>query len=47
MNCKHKSVIRIYKNGNKDFYCIAKQKEITENDCKGCMLRLPDLPERI
>ena len=47
MNCKHKSIIRFYENGDKDFYCTAKQKEIIDKDCRNCMLRLPDLPKRI
>ena len=37
MSCKHKQVIRIV-NNKQEYYCTAKQKEITEHDCKGCML---------
>lgn len=44
MNCKHKNIIRIYKDGKRDFYCTAKQKEIAERECKNCMLQLPDIP---
>lgn len=42
MNCKHKNLIRITSNNKRDYYCTAKQKEITETDCKGCMLYNPE-----
>lgn len=42
MNCKHKNLIRIISNNKRDYYCTAKQKEITETDCKGCMLHNPE-----
>lgn len=45
MNCKHSDTIAISENG-KEYYCKAKQKRITEYDCRNCMLRLPNLPER-
>ena len=42
MNCKHKNLIRTTSNTKRDYYCTAKQKEITEKDCKGCMLYNPE-----
>lgn len=42
MNCKHKNLIRITNNSKRDYYCTAKQKEITETDCRGCMLYNPE-----
>ena len=46
MVCKHKQVISIVlENNKKEYYCTAKQKEITESDCSGCMLYNPDLPD--
>ena len=48
MSCKHKQVISIIlENNKKEYYCTAKQKEIKEFDCKGCMLYNPDLPDVI
>ena len=44
MNCKHAQVIRIT-NNKQEYYCTAKQKEVIENDCRGCMLYNPDLPD--
>lgn len=46
MNCKHAQVIRMI-DTKKEFYCTAKQKEIKESDCRGCMLYNPDLPDVI
>lgn len=46
MNCKHNKVIRIV-NNKQQYYCTAKQKEITNYDCKGCMLYNPDLPDEV
>ena len=46
MSCKHKQVIRISNNSVSEYYCTAKQKEITGYDCKNCMLILSDLPKR-
>ena len=46
MNCKHAKVIRIT-NNKQEYYRIAKQKEVTESDCRGCMLYNPDLPQEI
>ena len=46
MNCKHNKVIRIVDN-KQQYYCTAKQKEITSYDCKGCMLYNPDLPDEV
>ena len=43
MNCKHAQVIRIT-NNKQEYYYIAKQKELSESDCIGCMLYNPDLP---
>lgn len=46
MACKHKQVINIVLENNKrEYYCTAKQKEIKESDCSGCMLYNPDLPD--
>lgn len=42
MNCKHKQIIRITNNTNIEYYCTAKQKEITESNCRGCMLYNPE-----
>ena len=39
MACKHKSVIRIV-NSKKEYYCIARQKEISEWECERCPLKL-------
>ena len=48
MACKHKQVISIVLETNKkEYYCTAKQKEITDYDCRGCMLYNPDLSEEI
>lgn len=46
MNCKHSDVIATSEN-SKEYYCKIKQKRITKYDCRNCMLRLPDLPERV
>ena len=46
MNCKHSDVISISEKG-KEYYCKVKGKRITDYECRDCMLRLPDLPERI
>lgn len=46
MNCKNAKVIRIT-NNKQEYYCIAKQKEVTESDCRGCMLYNPDFPDVI
>lgn len=45
MNCKHKKIETYVNTTINVMYCKAKGKEITEYDCKNCMLRLPDLPE--
>lgn len=45
MNCKHKNLIRITSNTKRDYYCTAKQKEIVERDCRGCMLYNPDVDD--
>lgn len=46
MSCKHKQVVSIVLENNKrEYYCTAKQKEIKESDCRGCMLYNPDLPD--
>ena len=42
MNCKHKE---IKGNTTKYFACRVKDKAISENDCKNCLLRLPDFLE--
>lgn len=47
MSCKHKQLIRITNNTQKEYYCIAKQKDITESDCRGCMLYNPELSKEI
>lgn len=48
MSCKHKQVVSIILETNKkEYYCTAKQKEITDYDCRGCMLYNPDLPDVI
>lgn len=47
MNCKHKKIIRLTNNTIPEYFCTAKQKEITDYDCRGCMLYNPDLPEEI
>ena len=44
MTCKHRQVIRIV-NNQKEYFCTAKQKEITDYDCRGYMLYNPDLPD--
>lgn len=43
MACKHKQVIRIT-NNKREYYCIAKQKEIKERECEGCLLKLEENP---
>lgn len=43
MNCKHSDVIRIVNNTKKEYYCKLKDKEITEWECRECMMRLPNL----
>lgn len=48
MVCKHKQVISIVLETNKkEYYCTAKQKEITDYDCRGCMLYNPDMPKEV
>ena len=34
MACKHKQVIRIV-NNKQEYYCMAKEKEISDYDCRG------------
>ena len=46
MSCKHRQVIRITNNKN-EYYCTAKQKEITDYDCRGCMLYRENLDENL
>ena len=45
MNCKHAQVIRITNNTNIEYFCTAKQKEVSERDCRDCMLYNQDLPD--
>lgn len=45
MNCKHKQLIRITNSTQREYYCTAKGKEIS--NCNGCMLYNPDLPQEI
>lgn len=45
MSCKHKQIIRITNNTIPEYYCTAKQKDITERDCMGCMLYNPEIPD--
>ena len=48
MACKHKQVISIVLENNKrEYYCTAKQKEITDYDCRGCMLYREKLDENL
>ena len=48
MSCKHKQVISIVLETNKkEYYCTAKQKEITDYDCRGCMLHREKLDENL
>ena len=47
MSCKHKQVIRISNNSISEYYCAAKQKEIADYDCKGCMLYNPNAEDII
>lgn len=47
MICKHKQIIRIINNTIAEYYCTAKQKEIKDYDCKGCMLYNPNTEEII
>ena len=44
MNCKH---VEIRGNTTKYYYCKVKGKSVDDYQCRDCMLRLPDLPERI
>ena len=46
MSCKHRKIIRMI-GTKKEYFCIAKQKEIKDSDCRGCMLYNPDLPQEI
>lgn len=45
MSCKHKQIIRITSNTIPEYYCTAKQKYITERDCRGCMLYNPNIED--
>lgn len=46
MACKHRQVIRIT-NNKQEYYCTAKQKEIKDYDCRGCMLYREKLDENL
>ena len=46
MSCKHKQIIRMI-GTKKEYYCTAKQKEITDYDCRGCMLYREKLDENL
>ena len=48
MACKHKQVVSIVlENNKKEYYCTAKQKEITDYDCRGCMLYREKLDDNL
>lgn len=44
MNCKHLSVEG---NTTKYYYCKIKEKTVDKYNCKDCMLKIRNLPERI
>lgn len=44
MNCKH---IKIEGNTTKYFICKIKNKAVDEYECRDCLLKLPNLLERI
>ena len=44
MNCKHSE---IRGTTTKYYYCKIKNKAVDDSKCKKCMMKLPDLPERI
>lgn len=48
MACKHKQVVSIVlENNKKEYYCTAKQKEIKDHDCRGCMLYRENLDDNL
>lgn len=44
MNCKH---IEVKGNTTKYFFCKVKNKSVDRYECRDCMLKIPNLPERI
>lgn len=44
MNCKH---VEVQGRTTKYYWCKVKGKSVDDYQCRDCMLRLPDLPERI
>lgn len=42
MNCKH---AEIRGNTTKYYYCKLKDKAVDDYSCRGCVMKLPDLPE--
>lgn len=47
MNCKHKKIIRLTNNTIPEYFCTAKQKEITDYNCRGCMLYRENLDDNL
>ena len=41
MGCKHKETIRVV-NNKQEFYCKAFDKEISEYDCRNCLMKVED-----
>lgn len=42
MGCKHREVIAIQNDGNKEYFCKVFEKRVSDYECNKCMMRLED-----